>query len=49
MLTEFGISSIVKMTRDEDVSQAVLGKICSKLDFDLGDIVHLENVDDSVI
>ena len=49
--THLGISSstIAKMTRGEYVSMAVLGKICSKLDCDFGDIVHFENVDDSAI
>lgn len=46
-----GISSstTAKMTRGEYVSMAVLGKICSKLDYDFGDIIHFENVDDSAI
>ena len=51
LVNELGISSstIAKMTRGEYVSMAVLGKICSKLDCDFGDIVHFENVDDSAI
>lgn len=52
MVNGLGISSssiIAKMTRGERVSMAVLGKICSKLDCDFGDIIHFENVDDSAI
>ena len=48
-MNKLGISSktIAKMTRGEFVLMAVLGKICSKLNWDFGDIVHFENVDDS--
>lgn len=51
LVNELGISSstIAKMTRGEYISMAVLGKICSKLDCDFGDIVHFQNVDDSAI
>lgn len=45
LVNELGISSstIAKMTRGEYVSMAVLGRICSKLHCDFGDLVHYES------
>ena len=44
MMNQVGISSstVAKMTNGELVSMKILEKICDKLDFDFGDIIHYE-------
>lgn len=44
LVNNLGISSstIAKMTRGELVSMSILEKICTELDCDFGDIIHME-------
>ena len=39
-------NTLTKLRRDEEVSMAILIRICEHLDCDIGDIVSLENVDE---
>lgn len=46
LMDKTGISptTISKMVKGEPVSLAVLGKICSELDSDIGDIITIEKI-----
>ena len=42
-------NTLTKLRRDEEVSMTILIRICEHLDCDIGDIVSLEDVSETVV
>ena len=42
-------NTLTKLRRDEEVSMTILIRICEHLDCDIGDIVSLEDVGETVV